>query len=249
MGRVARRAGDQLIVCFDIGFDIGAARTRPPVCREPNATADRGDVTSTVMDTGHSGDDRAEYVRERLTIPVLVAALVSVPAVFLAATPGLTGLIGRVLNWVSLSVLLGESLVLLWLSGSVRTWIRRYRAQLIIVGVTVPAVVFAVGPVQILRLLLAVGAFRILRVRRIVRAGHVIVRRTGLPGHRGRWVLVGVSLLAGVFATLVLIDPRSRSRRTLYWVTEHLGVGGTVVAALGVLTIMLAVTNLLRRDT
>lgn len=115
-------------------------------------------------------DARAGEVEGRLAIPVLVAALVSVPAVFLTTTGGTTAVIGRVLNWLSLVVLLGESAVLLWLSRDVLAWLRNYRWQLIVTAVAVPAVVFVLGPVQILRLLLAVGALRILRAGRILRA-------------------------------------------------------------------------------
>ncbi|WP_024876687.1 hypothetical protein [Saccharomonospora piscinae] len=191
-------------------------------------------------------DERTRRWQDRLAVPVLAAALVSVPAVFLAATPGVTGLIGAALNWGSLAVLAGESAVLLWFSGSIRVFAQRYRAQLLIVGLTVPAVVFVVGPVQVLRVFLALGAFRILRVRRILRAGQVIVHRAGLDGRRGRWVLAGVGVAAAGFAAVVLADPRSRSRRTLAWVVDHLGVGGTMVAALGVLTLALVVAVLLR---
>ncbi|EIE97892.1 hypothetical protein [Saccharomonospora glauca] len=194
-------------------------------------------------------DHRTQRVQQRLAVPVLSAAVVSVPAVFLATTPGTPGVIGTVLNWLSLAVLMGESVALLWASGSLHAYLRRYRAHLVVVGLTVPAVVFLVGPAQVLRLLLALGAFRILRVRRILRAGKVIVHRTGLDGRRGRWVLTAVTLLAVGFAAVVLANPESRTRRALDRVVDLLGVGGTALAALGVTTIGLVVLVLLRRDT
>lgn len=206
-------------------------------------------VISPPMPLTDPDDPRIERVQEKLAVPVLSAALVSVPAVFLATAPGITGLIGAVLNWISLSVLLGESFVLLWASGSVRTWVRRYRLQLLVVGLTIPAVIFVVGPVQILRLLLTLGAFRILRVRRILSAGQVIIEKAELSAHRGRWVLAGVVLLAGAFAAMVLADPESGTRRVLTWIVDHLGAGGTAVAAVGLAAVGLAVTVLLRRDT
>ncbi|WP_298178884.1 hypothetical protein [Saccharomonospora sp.] len=194
-------------------------------------------------------DDRARQVQQFLAVPVLAAALVSVPAVFLATTPGLTGVIGKVLNWLSLAVLVSESATLLWFSGSVRLFVQRYRAQLLIVAITVPAVVFVVGPTQVLRLLLALGAFRILSVRRILRAGRVIVHRADLDGRRGRWVLAGMSAAAVVFATIVLANPESGSRKVLAWVVDHLGAGGTAVAGLGIAMIVLVIVVLLRKDT
>ncbi|WP_277068885.1 hypothetical protein [Saccharomonospora viridis] len=194
-------------------------------------------------------DDRARRIQQSLAVPVLAAALLSIPAVFLTTAPGLPGVVGRVLNWLSLAVLVGESAALLWFSGSVRLFVRRYRAQLLIVAITVPAVVFVIGPTQVLRILLMLGAFRILRVRRILRAGRMIVHRTGLDERRGRWALAGVGAVAAVFAATVLADPESRSRKTLAWVVDHLGLGGTVLAGLGVTTIALVVAVLLRKDT
>jgi hypothetical protein len=179
-------------------------------------------------------DTRAERVQQLLTVPVLAAALVSVPAVFLTTTSGTTKLIGVALNWMSLAVLFGESAALLWASGSIRTWMRRYRAQLTVLGVAVPAVVLAVGPVQILRLLFAVGAFRILRVGRIVRAGRVINRRLRWQGRRARWLVAGAMALALVFVGIVLADPESRTRRVIEWLLERAGVAGTVLIGLAV---------------
>ncbi|EHR59938.1 hypothetical protein [Saccharomonospora cyanea] len=194
-------------------------------------------------------NERARRAHEQLAVPVLAAALVSVPAVFLTTTPGVTGTIGTILNWLSLAVLLGESATLLWVSGSARVFVRRYRFQLLIVALAVPAVVFVVGPVQVLRVLLAFGAFRILKVRRILRAGRVIVHRFGLDGRRGAWVLAGAAVAATAFACVVLADPESHSRRVLTHVVDHLGVGGTAVAALGVVHVLLVVVVLLRHDT
>ncbi len=182
-------------------------------------------------------------------MPVLAAATLSVPAVFLASTPGTTGVVGTVLNWVSLAVLVSESVVLLWTSGSLHTFVRRYRVLLVVLAITVPAVVFAVGPAQVLRLLLGLGAFRILRARRILRAGRVVVHRAGLDGRRGRWVLAGAAALAVGFAVAIMANPESHSRRALARVVDHLGVGGTALAALGLTTVGLVVVVLLRRDT
>ncbi|EHR49536.1 hypothetical protein SacmaDRAFT_1255 [Saccharomonospora marina XMU15] len=184
-----------------------------------------------------------------MSAPVLAAALVSVPAVFLTTTGGPTAVVGQVLNWLSLAVLVGESLLLLWLSGSVTSWVRRYRAQLLIVGLAVPAVVFVVGPLQILRLLLAIGALRVLRVGRIMRAARVVSRKFGLRTHHGRWVLAAASVLAVVFVAVVLADPDSRSRAVVLWVVDRIGVVPAVLALLGALAVLALAVTVVRRRT
>lgn len=182
-----------------------------------------------------------------MSAPVLAAALVSVPAVFLTTTGGATAVVGQVLNWLSLAVLVGESLLLLLLSGSVTSWARRYRAQLLVVGIAVPAVVFVVGPLQILRLFLAIGAFRVLRVGRIMRAARVVSRKFGLRAHHGRWVLAAASVLAVVFVAVVLADPDSRSRAVVLWVVDRIGVVPAVLALLGALAVLALAVTVVRR--
>jgi hypothetical protein len=176
---------------------------------------------------------RAERVEQRLAIPVLIAALVSVPAVFLTTTDDATTVvIGKILNWASLVVLVGESAVLLWFSRDIAAWARRHRWKLLVTIAAIPAVVFLVGPVQILRLILAIGALRVLRAGRILRAGRVIRRRAGLTGKRGRWLIGGVTALAAVFVAIVLADPTSHSRRVTDWILEHFGLFPAILAGL-----------------
>ncbi|MBB3052371.1 hypothetical protein FHS23_003405 [Prauserella isguenensis] len=191
--------------------------------------------------------DRADEFERKLTVPVLVAALASIPAVFLTRAGGTAAAIGTVLNWASVAVLVGESVVLLWLEGSVRRWLRRYRWQLLVVAAAVPAVVFVIGPLQVLRLVLLLGGFHILRARRIVNAGRVVVERLGLGQRRARWVLAGVIALAGVFSLIVLADPESRSRHVVDWLVERIGVPGTALAAVAAAALVYAVGRLLTR--
>lgn len=191
--------------------------------------------------------DRADEFERKLTVPVLVAALASIPAVFLTRAGGAAAAIGTVLNWASVAVLVGESVVLLWLEGSVRRWLRRYRWQLLVVAAAVPAVVFVIGPLQVLRLVLLLGGFHILRARRIVNAGRVVVERLGLGQRRARWVLAGVIALAGVFSLIVLADPESRSRHVVDWFVERIGVPGTVLVGLAAAALVYAAGRLLTR--
>ncbi|HEX2130854.1 MAG TPA: hypothetical protein VHH15_04785 [Actinophytocola sp.] len=174
---------------------------------------------------------RAEAIEQRLDVPVLVAALVSVPAVFLTMTSGFLAVLGNVLNIASGVVLVGESVLLLLLSREKLAWIREHRAKLLLAVATIPAVVLLVGPVQVFRLLIFVSALRMLRVRRILGAADVITRRADLGPRRRRVVFSVVTVIAVVFVGVVLADPNSVSRRAVDWVVEHVGLVPALVAA------------------
>ncbi|WP_326553983.1 hypothetical protein [Micromonospora sp. NBC_01813] len=159
-----------------------------------------------------------------MALPVLVAALASVPAVFLTLAGGLLATVGEVLHWVSGAVLVAESVVLLALSDDRLGWLRRNRALVGFTVVVVPVTVLALGPLQVLRLLYTVGTLRLIRARRIVRATMVLHQRFG---PQGRWASVfafGAGCLTAVFVAITLVDPSSRSRLLL---EEWLGWTGS----------------------
>lgn len=177
-------------------------------------------------------EERATRMERRLALPVVAAAMVSVPAVFLTTLGGTAAQAGTVLNWLSLLVLTGESLVLLAVSNDRVAWLRRHRWMVAVALLTVPAVVLAVGPVQLLRLVRFVGAVRLLRVNRILKAGRILRARANLEGAWRNAIAVGVTVLAAAFAGLVLADPTSQSRQWVEWLTAHFGYGPAVVAGL-----------------
>jgi hypothetical protein len=165
-------------------------------------------------------DSRADRVEERLAIPVIIAAGVTVPAVFLSVvTEGTAAQIGVVLNWASLLVLTGESALLFLLAGHRLAWIWRHKWTLGILAVAVPAMIFIAAPAQALRFVLRAihffGALRVLRAGRIIKAGRVLARRIGWDG---KWrylpILVG-SAIAAIFVAVVLSDDTSSSRDLL----------------------------------
>ena len=174
--------------------------------------------------------DRADRLAERLAVPVLVAALASIPATFLTLFDGMLATAGSTLNLLSGAVLVAETVVLLAVAEDRRAWLRANRWLVALAAVVVPAVVFAVGPVQLLRLVRLVGALRILRVRRIVRAGHIIRERHDLDERWGRAVTWSLTLAAAGFVAVVLADPSSTSRAWLEQVTARVGVLGVAVA-------------------
>lgn len=183
-------------------------------------------------------------------VPVLVAAAASVPAVFLVRLDGPVSLVGSVLNWASMLVLTAESVLLFWSSGDRLRWLRDHWWMALVTVVTVPAVIFAIGPAQVLRLIRVVAAIQLLRVFRLVKVAHVVHRRSWTLG-RLRYILgAGVLVLAAVLTGFVLTDEDSATRQTVEAVVERWGwtplVGAVllVLASLGSL-----VTWIRRRDT
>lgn len=178
------------------------------------------------------GNDLAQAIEDRADVPVLVAALVSVPAVFLTMTSGVWAVVGSVANTASSVLLVGESLLLLLVSRERLAWIREHRAELMLAVGTLPTIVLFVGPVQVFRLLIFLSAVRLLRVRRILGAADVITRRAGLIRHHRSLVLLAVTVIATVFVAVVVFDPRSLSHRVADWVALHVGVAPAVVTVL-----------------
>lgn len=179
-----------------------------------------------------SGEPLADRAERRLALPVIIAAVVSVPAVFLTTLDGAAGVLGRVLNWLSLAVLVGEAVLLFLLSGQRLEWLRTHRWLVFVVALTVPAVVFAVGPAQLLRLVRLVGTLRVLRAGRILKAGRVLRRRLDPGQWWGRALLGLASVVAAAFVALVLVDPTSSTRQLLRLASERWAWALAVLAGL-----------------
>ncbi|MDD9207912.1 hypothetical protein PU560_15760 [Georgenia sp. 10Sc9-8] len=174
--------------------------------------------------------ERERVWEERLAVPVLVAALTSVPAVFLTLLDDPYESIGTVANWLSGAVLVAETVVLLAVSTDKRAWLRRHAWLVALTVAVLIGVVFAVGPVQLLRLVRVVGALRIIRAGRIVKAARIMRDRLGLTGRWSRLPSLAASLLVAAFVGVVLADPTSRSRALIEeWVG---GTGGTVLVVM-----------------
>lgn len=178
--------------------------------------------------------DRAAVAEERFTVPVIVAAVASIPAMFLTMLDGSMATVGSVLNYASLAVLTAETLVLLVLAGDRLQWLRRHGLLVGVAVLSVPAVVFAVGPVQVLRLVRFVGALRVIRVRRILKAGVILRRRAGWNDWRLRTLTAVVTLASAGFVAMVLSDPTSATRRIMDGTVQRFGLVA-VVAAGGIL--------------
>ncbi|WP_278313079.1 hypothetical protein [Lolliginicoccus levis] len=179
-----------------------------------------------------SGDDRVERWEQSLALPVLVAALVSVPAVFLTLIDGPLATLGHIVNWLTALVIVGESLVLMMVSGDAWRWATRHKWTLLLTAAMIPAVVLAIGPLQIVRAIAWLGALRILRVSRIIKAGRIMQQRTGMGRRSGTVVIAGLTVVATVFVVFALADPGSGTRQAASWVLDNLGPVPAIVAGL-----------------
>ena len=154
-----------------------------------------------------------ERWKRRFFWPVILAALASIPAAFLTMIDGRPAVAGTVINAISLFVFTAEAVVLLALAKDKLRWLREQWFLVAVVLLTIPAVLFALGPVQLLRFVRLVGALRIVRVGRIFKAGRILYGRSGLSGPVRAVIALGVTATAAAFVALVLADPTARSRQ------------------------------------
>jgi hypothetical protein len=195
-----------------------------------------------------TGKTREETWQERLALPVLVAALASVPAMFLTVADGALGVAGRTIDVLSGVVLVAETMILLVVAENKRAWIRGHLGLISLTVAVVLAVVFALGPVQVLRLVRTVGALRILRAGRIVKAARSVSDRLGFTGDVAHVVSAVAGLLVAVFVGIVLSDPTSRSRDLLTAVLGELSTPMVVALSAAAGTVLGVATYLLARD-
>lgn len=183
-----------------------------------------------------------------MAVPVLVAALAALPAMFLTTLEGAWGRAGHVVDIASGAVLVAETVILLVVAEDRRAWIRGHLGLIALTVLVVLAVVFALGPVQVLRLVRTVGALRVLRAGRIVKAAGLLRARTGFTGRLSHVFSVGAGLLVAVFVGVVLADPTSRSHDLMQWVVGDVSTPVVVTTSLLAGALLGAATYLLARD-
>lgn len=158
----------------------------------------------------------SDSLERHLATPVLLSAVLSVPAVFLSLWGGgIWSEIGARVNWLAGLVLWAEWILLIALAENKLDWLRTHRWSTFVAVLTVPAIVFTLGPAQLLRLARVAGTLRLARVTRIIEAGGVLRRRMGLRGLWGKVALVVTIALSAVFVATILADPDSPTRRFL----------------------------------
>jgi voltage-gated potassium channel len=135
-------------------------------------------------------DERARRIEHRLEWPLLIAALLTIPAIAIeqssAGEPWDT--IATVLNWLIWLAFLGELVVMLAVVPDRRKWLRSHPLEVTIVLLTPP---FLPASLQ------AARVFRLLRLLRLVKAAVLMRRLLTTEGVRDAAVLALLTVLGG----------------------------------------------------
>lgn len=138
-------------------------------------------------------DERSELWRRRFEIPVVAAALATIPLLVLErshlSSPGAT--LVRIADWLVWAVFALEAIVEIAVTSSRREWLKSHPLEVSIVILTVPVIPAAVQALRVLRLL---------RLLRLVRLGSLSRRVFSFTGLRYAAFLALVAMLAGATA-------------------------------------------------
>ncbi|WP_147106112.1 hypothetical protein [Nesterenkonia populi] len=198
--------------------------------RKEQAKDAAGELTEPFRNEGIS-QDRAEELNERwerrLAWPVLIAAIVSVPATFLTLLDEPWEMIGHIGLYATSVVLVAEVLIFFLISPKKIEWVRENKWLIGLTILTIIAVVFSIGPMQILRVVRSVGALRVLRAKQVATAGE----KLGKDG-RSKWRRIFGKVLAtvivAVFVFIAFVDPDSEARQ---FIEGFVGEEGATIGA------------------
>jgi voltage-gated potassium channel len=129
-------------------------------------------------------------MEQRLQWPMLIAALLVVPAIAIeqSEASGALNAVATVINWATWLAFLAEAVLMLWVVDSRRRWLREHPLEVAIVLVTPP---FLPASLQ------AASAFRLLRLLPLLRAGLLSRRLLTTEGLRDIAVLALLTVLGG----------------------------------------------------
>jgi voltage-gated potassium channel len=135
-------------------------------------------------------DDRAREVQKRLELPLLIAALLTIPLIIIEESNFPTWIedLGAVLNWLTWGMFLAEAVIMVAVSPRPSEWLRRHPLEVAIVILTPP---FLPPALQ------ATRVFRLLRLLRLVSAGFITRRLLSTEGIRDAAVLAVVTIIGG----------------------------------------------------
>ena len=189
---------------------------------------------------GEASDEMIEELQDRwetrLAWPVLIAAVISVPAVFLTLLDEPFELIGHVGLYLATAVLVFETVVLFLVSPKKIAWVLRNWWLIGLTIATILAVIFSIGPMQLFRTVRSVGALRVLKAKQVAKAGESLANK-GNKRWRRWFGQILATVVVGTFVVLALAVPESEARTTL---ENYVGEEGVPFAAAiaGVITVV-----------
>ncbi len=135
-------------------------------------------------------NDRARRLERRLQLPLLVAALLTIPAIAVGESDvsGFWAGVADVLNWGTWLAFVVEAVLMLRVVDDPRRWLRDHPLEVVIVVLAPPVL-----PVS----LQAARALRLLRLLRVLRAAQLTRRLWSGEGVRDAAVLAVLTVLAG----------------------------------------------------
>ena len=188
----------------------------------------------------NTSDDEIYAIQERwetrLAWPVLLAALLSVPAVFLTLLDEPWEMIGHIGLYLATAVLVFETALFFLISPKKVDWVRRNWWLIGLTVATILAVVFSIGPMQLFRTVRSVGALRVLRAKQVAKAGESLAKSS--QSRWRRWLgQILATLVDGTFVVLALVVPESEARSSL---ENYVGEDGVpfAAAAAGLITVV-----------
>lgn len=188
----------------------------------------------------NTSDDEIYAIQERwetrLAWPVLLAALLSVPAVFLTLLDEPWEMIGHIGLYLATAVLVFETALFFLISPKKVAWVRRNWWLIGLTVATILAVVFSIGPMQLFRTVRSVGALRVLRAKQVAKAGESLAKSS--QSRWRRWLgQILATLVVGTFVVLALVVPESEARSSL---ENYVGEDGVpfAAAAAGLITVV-----------
>ncbi|GAA4479365.1 hypothetical protein GCM10023190_22270 [Enteractinococcus fodinae] len=206
--------------------------------RAQKASDEAKDVAAAGFDK--TSDDKIDEIQERwekrLAWPVLIAAILSVPAVFLTLFDEPLEMIGHILLYLTTAVLVIETTIFFLISPKKIDWVRRNWWLIGLTIATILAVIFSIGPMQLFRTVRSVGALRVLKAKQVAKAGESLANK-GNKRWRRWFGQILATLVVGAFVVLALAVPESEARTTL---ENYVGEEGVPFAAAiaGVITVV-----------
>jgi voltage-gated potassium channel len=168
-------------------------------------------------------DERAERIQARFEWPMVIAAVLVIPVIWIeAAEPGEPlESIGAVLNWLTWGAFLTELVVMVYVCPRPTEWLRRHPLDAAVVVLSPPFIPGSFAAVRLLRLLRVLRLIRLFSLKRLL----------SLEGIRqAAFLAIFVVLLGGAAYASVESDQDLSTWDGIWWAVNTVttvGTGGT----------------------